>query len=160
MAAPLRTFGSMEHAWPLDPVNKPTRTDVAVRPTFSHPCAVCFSRQQVATSITLRRPAGFSSRTSSHSWWADEAKKYESISNNHDWTLRHGTADGSKWSTEIGTEDGFLVLPEKYYRSEDEPSRRKPITKPSRLSTLRESEAAKNLIAKRADAYGNAWRSA
>ena len=121
---------------------------VAVRPTFHNPALLA----KQAANIDPIGGGGRLSLNVVSSWWKDEALKYGVTFEQHDdryartaewldvvdrlWTRDHDTFEG------------------RYYRVHDSVMQPKPITRPRpTIYAGGESEAAKNLIAQKCDAY-------
>lgn len=121
---------------------------VAVRPTFHNPALLA----KQAANIDHISGGNRLSLNVVSSWWADEAKKYGVNFEQHD----DRYARTSEWLEVLDRawkEDHFSYEG-KYYRVEDTVLQPKPLTKPRPvLYAGGESEAAKNLIASRCDAY-------
>jgi len=121
---------------------------VAVRPTFHHPALLA----KQAANIDHIGGGGRLSLNVVSSWWADEAKKYGVQFEKHD--DRYGrTAEWLDVLTSLWERD-HVNYQGKYYRVEDSVMQPKPVSRPRpTLYAGGESEAAKDLIAKRCDAY-------
>lgn len=121
---------------------------VAVRPTF-HPPALLAKQ---AANIDHIGGGGRLSLNVVSSWWADDAKKYGVHFEQHD----DGYARTAEWLEVVDgmwKQDGFSFTG-KYYRIQNGTLAPKPIIKPRPVIYAGgESEAAKNLIAQRCDAY-------
>jgi FMNH2-dependent dimethyl sulfone monooxygenase len=121
---------------------------VAVRPTFHSPALLS---KQAANIDNIGGPGRLSLNVVS-SWWADEAKKYGVHFEQHDDRYARtaewlDVVDGM-WQNERFSFSG------KYYRIDNALLQPKPVTKPRPVVYAGgESEAAKNLIAQRCDAY-------
>jgi FMNH2-dependent dimethyl sulfone monooxygenase len=121
---------------------------VAVRPTFHSPALLA----KQAANIDHIGGGGRLSLNVVSSWWADEAKKYGVHFEQHD----DRYARTAEWLEVV---DGMWKRDEfsfsgKYYRIEDGILAPKPITQPRPVIYAGgESEAAKNLIAERCDAF-------
>ncbi|HYY97387.1 MAG TPA: LLM class flavin-dependent oxidoreductase, partial [Pyrinomonadaceae bacterium] len=121
---------------------------VAVRPTFHNPALLA---KQAANIDHISGGDRLSLNVVS-SWWADEAKKYGVNFEQHDDRYAR-TAEWLEVLDRAWKEDHFSYEG-KYYRVEDTVLQPKPLTKPRPvLYAGGESEAAKNLIASRCDAY-------
>src|ERR1051325_11686793 len=121
---------------------------VAVRPTFHNPALLA----KQATNIDHISGGGRLSLNVVSSWWADEAKKYGVNFEQHDDRYAR-TAEWLEVLDRAWEEDPFSYAG-KYYRVEDTVLQPKPLTKPRPvLYAGGESEAAKELIAARCDAY-------
>jgi FMNH2-dependent dimethyl sulfone monooxygenase len=120
---------------------------VAVRPTFHLPALLA---KQAANIDHIS--GGRLSLNVVSSWWADEARQYGVAFEEHDDRYAR-TAEwlevvDALWSRDPVTIDG------RYYRVENTVLRPKPVSRPRPiLYAGGESEAAKNLIAERCDAY-------
>ena len=145
-AAP--TLDAWSTAAALAAVTKRLELMVAVRPTFHNPALLA------KQSANIDRIAG-SNRLSLNvvsSWWADEAKKCGLHFETHD----DRYARTSEW---LDVLDGIwnrdhFSFSGKYYRVEDSVMQPKPITQPRPVIYAGgESEAAKELIAAKCDAY-------
>jgi FMNH2-dependent dimethyl sulfone monooxygenase len=121
---------------------------VAVRPTFHSPALFA----KLAANIDHISGGTRLSLNVVSSWWADEARKYGVAFEQHD----DRYARTAEW---LDVVDGLWKHDEfsftgKYYRIENGTLAPKPITKPRPIIYAGgESEAAKNLIAQRCDAY-------
>ena len=132
----------------LAAVTKRLELMVAVRPTFHSPALLA----KQAASIDRIGGAGRLSLNVVSSWWADEAKKYGVHFEEHDNRYAR-TAEWLEVVDRLWREDHFSFSG-KYYRVEDAIMQPKPVTKPRpTLYAGGESEAAKELIAERCDAY-------
>ncbi len=121
---------------------------VAVRPTFHSPALLA---KQAANIDHIGGGRRLSLNVVS-SWWADEAKKYGVQFEQHDDRYAR-TAEWLEVVDGMWKQDGFSFTG-KYYRVEGGTLAPKPITKPRPVIYAGgESEAAKNLIAERCDAY-------
>ncbi len=121
---------------------------VAVRPTF-HPPALLAKQ---AANIDHISGGGRLSLNVVSSWWADEARKYGVDFEQHDDRYAR-TAEWLEIVDGMWKENGFSFTG-KYYRVEDGTLAPKPISRPRPVIYAGgESEAAKNLIAQRCDAY-------
>jgi FMNH2-dependent dimethyl sulfone monooxygenase len=120
---------------------------VAVRPTFHLPALLA---KQAANIDHISN--GRLSLNVVSSWWADEAKKYGVQFEQHD----DRYARTSEWLDVlkgVWSQDHFSYAG-KYYRIEDNVLQPKPVSRPHPLLYAGgESEAAKNLIAQKCDAY-------
>ncbi|MGH9897472.1 MAG: LLM class flavin-dependent oxidoreductase [Pyrinomonadaceae bacterium] len=121
---------------------------VAVRPTFHNPALLA----KQATNIDHISGGGRFSLNVVSSWWADEAKKYgvhfdqpdDRYANTAEWLE---VVDGM-WKRDHSSFSG------KYYRVENTVMEPKPLTHPRPVIYAGgESEAAKQLIAEKCDAY-------
>ena len=132
----------------LTAVTKRLELMVAVRPTFHSPALLA----KQAANIDRIGGGGRLSLNVVSSWWADEARKYGVHFEQHD----DRYARTAEWLEVV---DGMWKRDEfsfsgKYYRIEDGILAPKPITQPRPVIYAGgESEAAKNLIAARCDAY-------
>jgi len=132
----------------LTAVTKRLELMVAVRPTFHSPALLA----KQAANIDRIGGGGRLSLNVVSSWWADEARKYGVHFEQHD----DRYARTAEWLQVV---DGMWKRDEfsfsgKYYRIEDGILAPKPITQPRPVIYAGgESEAAKNLIAERCDAY-------
>ncbi len=121
---------------------------VAVRPTFHNPALLA----KQAANIDHIGGGGRLSLNVVSSWWADEARKYGVAFERHDDRYARTSewldvVDGV-WSRDHFSYEG------KYYRVEDNVLQPKPLTKPRPVIYAGgESEAAKDLIARKCDAY-------
>ncbi len=121
---------------------------VAVRPTFHNPALLA---KQAANIDGIAGPGRLSLNVVS-SWWADEAKKCGLHFETHDDRYAR-TAEWLAVVDGIWKQDHFSFTG-KYYKVEDSVMQPKPITKPRPIIYAGgESEAAKELIAERCDAY-------
>ena len=121
---------------------------VAVRPTFHSPALLA----KQAANIDHIGGRGRLSLNVVSSWWADEAKKYGVHFEQHDDRYAR-TAEWLEVVDGMWKQDGFSFTG-KYYRVEGGTLAPKPTTKPRPVIYAGgESEAAKNLIAERCDAY-------
>ena len=120
---------------------------VAVRPTFHSPALLA----KQASNIDGISDGRLSLNVVS-SWWEDEARKYGVHFEQHD----DRYARTSEWLDVLNgvwAQDHFSYAG-KYYRVEDNILQPKPVRKPRPvLYAGGESEAAKNLIAEKCDAY-------
>jgi dimethylsulfone monooxygenase len=132
----------------LAAVTKRLELMVAVRPTFHSPALLA----KQAANIDHIGGGGRLSLNVVSSWWADEAKKYGVHFEEHDDRYAR-TAEWLEIVDGMWKRDGFSFSG-KYYRIEDGILAPKPITQPRPMIYAGgESEAAKNLIAERCDAY-------
>jgi FMNH2-dependent dimethyl sulfone monooxygenase len=121
---------------------------VAVRPTFHNPALLA----KQAANIDHIGGGGRLSLNVVSSWWKDEATKYGVHFEEHD--DRYGRT--SEW---LDVLDGLwkrdgLNFQGKYYNIRDSILQPKPLTQPRpTIYAGGESEAAKNLIARKCDAY-------
>ncbi len=121
---------------------------VAVRPTFHQPALLA----KQAANIDHIGGSGRLSLNVVSSWWADEAKKYGVHFEEHD--SRY--ARTSEWLEIVDRlwKEDHVSFNGKYYRVEDSVLQPKPLTRPRPVIYAGgESEAAKELIALRCDAY-------
>jgi FMNH2-dependent dimethyl sulfone monooxygenase len=128
-----------------------TRTQelmVAVRPTFHSPALLAKSAANID-----QISGGRISLNVVSSWWADEAKQYGVHFEQHDDRYAR-TAEWLEVVDRVWQEDDFSFSG-KYYRTERTILQPKPIRNRPRpiIYAGGESEAAKNLIAQRCDAY-------
>ncbi len=142
------TLDAWSTAAALAAVTKQLELMVAVRPTFHNPALLA---KQSANIDGIAGPGRLSLNVVS-SWWADEAKKCGLHFETHD----DRYARTSEW---LDVVDGIwkqdhFSFSGKYYRVEDSLMQPKPITQPRPVIYAGgESEAAKELIAKKCDAY-------
>ena len=145
-AAP--TLDAWSTAAALAAVTKRLELMVAVRPTFHNPALLA---KQAANIDHIAGPRRLSLNVVS-SWWADEAKKCGLHFDTHD----DRYARTSEWLDVldgIWKQDHFSFSG-KYYRVEDSLMQPKPITQPRPVIYAGgESEAAKELISTKCDAY-------
>ena len=145
-AAP--TLDAWSTAAALAAVTKRLELMVAVRPTFHNPALLA---KQAANIDHIAGPSRLSLNVVS-SWWADEAKKCGLHFDTHD----DRYARTSEW---LDVLDGIwkqhhFSFSGKYYRVEDSLMQPKPITQPRPVIYAGgESEAAKELISAKCDAY-------
>jgi dimethylsulfone monooxygenase len=121
---------------------------VAVRPTFHNPALLA---KQAANIDRIGGPGRLSLNVVS-SWWKDEARKYGVHFEQHD----DRYARTAEWLDVVANlwERDHFNYEGKYYRIEDNVLQPKPVSKPRPVIYAGgESEAAKNLIATRCDAY-------
>jgi FMNH2-dependent dimethyl sulfone monooxygenase len=132
----------------LTAVTKRLELMVAVRPTFHSPALLA----KQAANIDHIGGGGRLSLNVVSSWWADEAKKYGVHFEQHDDRYAR-TAEWLEVVDGMWKQDAFSFSG-KYYRIEDGILAPKPLTQPRPVIYAGgESEAAKNLIAERCDAY-------
>lgn len=142
------TLDAWSTAAALAAVTKRLELMVAVRPTFHNPALLA---KQSANIDRIAGPGRLSLNVVS-SWWADEAKKCGLHFETHD----DRYARTSEW---LDVLDGIwkrdhFSFSGKYYRVEDSVMQPKPITQPRPVIYAGgESEAAKELIAAKCDAY-------
>ncbi|MEY2491203.1 MAG: dimethylsulfone monooxygenase [Verrucomicrobiota bacterium] len=142
------TLDAWSTAAALAAVTKRLELMVAVRPTFHNPALLA---KQSANIDRIAGPRRLSLNVVS-SWWADEAKKCGLHFETHD----DRYARTSEW---LDVLDGIwkrdhFSFSGKYYRVEDSVMQPKPITQPRPVIYAGgESEAAKELIAAKCDAY-------
>src|ERR671929_1830836 len=121
---------------------------VAVRPTFHNPALLA----KQAANIDHIGGGGRLSLNVVSSWWADEARKYGVQFEQHD----DRYARTSEWLEVVDrmwTRDHFSYEG-RYYRVEDNVLQPKPLSRPRPVIYAGgESEAAKDLIARKCDAY-------
>jgi FMNH2-dependent dimethyl sulfone monooxygenase len=121
---------------------------VAVRPTFHSPALLA----KQAANIDQIGGAGRLSLNVVSSWWADEAKKYGVHFEQHDDRYAR-TAEWLDVVDGMWTRDHFSYAGN-FYRVEDALMQPKPVTQPRPVIYAGgESEAAKNLIAQKCDAF-------
>lgn len=121
---------------------------VAVRPTFHTPALLA----KQAANIDQIGGGGRLSLNVVSSWWADEAKKYGVHFEQHDDRYAR-TAEWLDIVDGMWKQDHFSYAG-KYYRVEDALLNPKPATQPRPVIYAGgESEAAKNLIAQKCDAF-------
>ena len=121
---------------------------VAVRPTFHTPALLA----KQAANIDQIGGGGRLSLNVVSSWWADEAKKYGVHFEQHDDRYAR-TAEWLDVVDGLWSQDHFSYTG-KYYQVEDALMSPKPATQPRPVIYAGgESEAAKNLIAQRCDAF-------
>ncbi len=121
---------------------------VAVRPTFHNPALLA----KQAANIDHIGGGGRLSLNVVSSWWKNEAKMYAVHFEQHD----DRYARTSEWLEVLSNlwQRDHYSFEGKYYRVEDTVLQPKPITKPRPVIYAGgESEAAKNLIAAKCDAY-------
>ena len=132
----------------LAAVTKRLELMVAVRPTFHNPALLA----KQAANIDHIGGSGRLSLNVVSSWWADEAKKYGVHFEQHDDRYAR-TAEWLEVVDRMWKQDHFSYEG-KYYRVEDTVMQPKPVTRPRPVIYAGgESEAAKELIAERCDAY-------
>jgi Coenzyme F420-dependent N5,N10-methylene tetrahydromethanopterin reductase and related flavin-dependent oxidoreductases len=132
----------------LAAVTKRLELMVAVRPTFHSPALLA---KQARTSIISLARAVLSLNVVS-SWWADEAKKYGVHFEQHDDRYAR-TAEWLEVVDQMWKRDHFSFSGS-YYQVEDSILRPKPISQPRPVIYAGgESEAAKELISERCDAF-------
>ena len=121
---------------------------VAVRPTFHNPALLA----KQASNIDHIGGGGRLSLNVVSSWWKDEATKFGVQFEQHD--DRYGrTAEWLDVLDGLWKQDG-LNFEGKYYRIHDSILQPKPLTQPRpTIYAGGESEAAKNLIVQKCDAY-------
>lgn len=121
---------------------------VAVRPTFHSPALLA----KQAANIDHIGGGGRLSLNVVSSWWKDEATKYGIAFEEHDNRYAR-TAEWLEIVNELWNRDGVSVTG-KYYQVAESILQPKPITKPRpTIYAGGESEAAKDLISRRCDAY-------
>jgi dimethylsulfone monooxygenase len=121
---------------------------VAVRPTFHNPALLA----KQAANIDHIGGGNRLSLNVVSSWWKDEASKYGVHFERHD----DRYARTSEWLdvVESAWERDHFSYEGKFYRVDDAVLQPKPVTKPRpTIYAGGESEAAKNLIAEKCDAY-------
>ena len=122
---------------------------VAVRPTFHSPALLA---KQAANIDNICGTPGRLSLNVVSSWWADEARQYGVHFEQHEDRYAR-TAEWLQVVDGLWTQERFSYAGQ-YYRVENTILQPKPITRPRpTLYAGGESEAAKNLIAQRCDAY-------
>lgn len=122
---------------------------VAVRPTFHAPALLA---KQAANLDHICGTPGRLSLNVVSSWWADEARQYGVGFEEHDDRYAR-TAEWLEVVDGMWKQDRFSFAG-KYYRVENAILQPKPLTQPRPvLYAGGESEAAKDLIARRCDAY-------
>jgi FMNH2-dependent dimethyl sulfone monooxygenase len=142
------TLDAWSTAAALAAVTKRLELMVAVRPTFHNPALLA----KQSANIDRIAGTGRLSLNVVSSWWADEAKKCGLHFETHD----DRYARTSEW---LDVLDGIwkhdhFSFSGKYYRVEDSVMQPKPITQPRPVIYAGgESEAAKELIAAKCDAY-------
>ncbi|MFY9583928.1 MAG: LLM class flavin-dependent oxidoreductase [Candidatus Acidiferrales bacterium] len=120
---------------------------VAVRPTFHLPALLA----KQAANID-RISGGRLSLNVVSSWWADEARKYGVVFEQHDDRYAR-TAEWLAVLDGVWSQDQFSFSGN-YYRVEETVLQPKPVSRPRpTIYAGGESEAAKELIARRCDAY-------
>ncbi len=121
---------------------------VAVRPTFHNPALLA----KQAANIDHIGGGGRLSLNVVSSWWKDEATKFGVHFEQHDDRYAR-TAEWLEVVDNLWKRDGFN-FEGKYYKLSNSVVQPKPVSKPRPVIYAGgESEAAKNLIAKRCDAY-------
>ncbi len=121
---------------------------VAVRPTFHAPALLA----KQAANIDRIGGGGRLSLNVVSSWWADEAKKYGVHFEQHDDRYAR-TAEWLEVVDGMWQEERFSYRGD-YYQIEDSVMQPKPVTQPRPVIYAGgESEAAKNLIAEKCDAF-------
>src|ERR1700757_1447532 len=132
----------------LAAVTKRLELMVAVRPTFHSPALLA----KQAANIDHIAGSGRLSLNVVSSWWADEAKKYGVHFEQHDDRYAR-TAEWLQVVNEMWKRDHFSFSGN-YYRVEDSILQPKPISRPRPVIYAGgESEAAKELISERCDAF-------
>lgn len=122
---------------------------VAVRPTFHSPALLA---KQAANIDHICGTPGRLSLNVVSSWWADEARQYGVHFEQHEDRYAR-TAEWLEVVDGLWKQDRFSYAGN-YYRVENTVLQPKPLTKPRPfLYAGGESDAAKNLIAQRCDAY-------
>ena len=122
---------------------------VAVRPTFHSPALLA---KQAANIDHICGTPGRLSLNVVSSWWADEARQYGVHFEQHEDRYAR-TAEWLEVVNGLWQQDRFSYAGN-YYRVENTILQPKPLTRPRPcLYAGGESEAAKNLIAQRCDAY-------
>src|ERR1700739_1040673 len=129
-------------------VTKRLELMVAVRPTFHSPALLA---KQAANIDHIAGPERLSLNVVS-SWWADEAKKYVGHFEQHDDRYAR-TAEWLEIVDQMWKRDHFSFSGD-YYQVEDSILQPKPISQPRPVIYAGgESEAAKELISERCDAF-------
>ncbi len=142
------TLDAWSTAAALMAVTKRLEFMVAVRPTFHAPALLA----KQAANIDQIGGGGRLSLNVVSSWWADEAKKYGVHFEQHDDRYAR-TAEWLDVVDGMWTEQRFSYAG-KHYRIEDSLMNPKPATQPRPVIYAGgESEAAKNLIAQKCDAF-------
>ena len=121
---------------------------VAVRPTFHNPALLA----KQAANIDHIGGGGRLSLNVVSSWWKDEARKYGVHFEQHD----DRYARTSEWLDVVDNlwKKDHYTIEGRFYRVDDGVLQPKPLTKPRpTIYAGGESEAAKNLIAQKCDAY-------
>ncbi len=121
---------------------------VAVRPTFHNPALLA----KQAANIDHIGGGGRLSLNVVSSWWKDEARKYGVHFEQHD----DRYARTSEWLDVIDNvwKKDHFTFEGRFYRVDDNVLQPKPLTRPRPVIYAGgESEAAKNLIAQKCDAY-------
>jgi FMNH2-dependent dimethyl sulfone monooxygenase len=132
----------------LAAVTKRLELMVAVRPTFHSPALLA---KQAANIDRIAGPGRLSLNVVS-SWWADEAKKYGVHFEQHDDRYAR-TAEWLEVVDQMWKRDHFSFSGS-YYQVEDSVLQPKPISQPRPVIYAGgESEAAKELISQRCDAF-------
>src|SRR5438874_3066050 len=132
----------------LAAVTKRLELMVAVRPTFHSPALLA---KQAANIDHIAGPGRLSLNVVS-SWWADEAKKYGVYFEQHDDRYAR-TAEWLEVVDQMWKRDHFSFSGS-YYQVEDTVLQPKPISQPRPVIYAGgESEAAKELISERCDAF-------
>ena len=132
----------------LAAVTKRLELMVAVRPTFHSPALLA---KQAANIDHIAGPGRLSLNVVS-SWWADEAKKYGVHFEQHDDRYAR-TAEWLEVVNQMWRRDHFSFSG-KYYQVEDSILQPKPVSQPRPVVYAGgESEAAKELISERCDAF-------
>jgi FMNH2-dependent dimethyl sulfone monooxygenase len=121
---------------------------VAVRPTFHHPALLA----KQAANIDHIGGGGRLSLNVVSSWWKDEAEKYGVHFEQHDRRYDR-TSEWLDVLNSLWTRDGDTIQGE-FYSLRDTVLQPKPLSRPRpTLYAGGESEAAKDLIARKCDAY-------
>ncbi|MEN3331086.1 MAG: dimethylsulfone monooxygenase [Blastocatellia bacterium] len=132
----------------LAAVTKKLELMVAVRPTFHHPALLA----KQAANIDHIGGGGRLSLNVVSSWWADEARKYGVQFEQHDDRYAR-TTEWLEVVDRLWKEDHFSFKG-RYYEVQDAVMQPKPLTRPRPVIYAGgESEAAKEMIAARCDAY-------
>src|SRR5947208_3106361 len=130
----------------LAAVTKRLELMVAVRPTFHQPALLA----KQAANIDHIGGGGRLSLNVVSSWWADEARKYGVQFEQHDDRYAR-TTEWLEVVDRLWKEDHFSFKG-RYYEVQDAVMQPKPLTRPI-IYAGGESEAAKEMIASRCDAY-------
>jgi dimethylsulfone monooxygenase len=132
----------------LAAVTKKLELMVAVRPTFHNPALLA----KQAANIDHIGGGGRLSLNVVSSWWADEARKYGVHFEQHD----DRYARTNEWLEVVDRmwKEDHISFKGRYYEVQDAVMQPKPLTRPRpTLYAGGESEAAKEMIAARCDAY-------
>jgi FMNH2-dependent dimethyl sulfone monooxygenase len=146
--ADARALDAWTTAAALAAVTKRLELMVAVRPTFHSPAVLA---KQASNIDHIAGPRRLSLNVVS-SWWADEAKKYGVHFEQHDDRYAR-TAEWLEVVNEMWKRDHFSFSGN-YYQVDDSILQPKPISQPRPVIYAGgESEAAKDLISERCDAF-------